>query len=233
MKRTLSFSIVLLIFSMIICLTSCCSYFNRNEEETTEESKETIGETAGEEEFKVFTRYASDGKAVLYSFNIPESWQFAKEELDSSYSRQESFFNSEKTKLVFISITSIDDLKKLGITKLSGEDSFSIAIDKVKEYYISSGLLGKLEQKGEGSFIGENKRIQAYLSRFEGPTDLSNLGTEFGKLSEKGGKTIYISFLSYDDRLIGYYFMIDALSDIEDDENIIANFVNTLKISKF
>jgi ribosomal protein S1 len=233
MKRALFFFFIFLIFAMSICLTSCCSYFGGNEKETTTKSTETTGETASEDDFKVFTRYAEDGRAVLHSFMIPTSWQVAKEESDSSYSGQESFFNGEKTKIVFISFTTIDDLEKLGISKLKGEDSFAIAIDKVKEYYINSGLLGKLDQKGKSGFIGENKRIKAYLSRFEGPTDLSNMGTELGKLSEKGNKTIYISFLSYDDRLIGYYFMIDALSDIKDDENIIVNFVNSLKISKF
>jgi hypothetical protein len=217
-----------------ICVIPGCGKPIENKKETTGDSRETkSGETAGEEDFKVFTRYAADNKAVLHSFKIPTSWQAAKEESDSSYSGQESFFNSEKTKIAFISFTTIDDLEKLGISKLKGEDSFANAIDKVKEYYISSGLLGKLEQKGKSGFIGENSRIKAYLSRVEGPTDLGNLGTELGKLSEKGNKTIYIIFLSYDDRFIGYYVMIDALSDIKDDENIIVNFVNSLKISKF
>ena len=91
---------------------------------------------------------------------------------------------------------------------------------------------GKLEQNGKSVFIGENSKVKACLSMFNGPTDLSNLGIELAKLSEKGSKTINIVFLTYKDSFCGYYVMIDALSDIKDDENIITNFVNSLEISK-
>ena len=232
MKRTLSYFTLFLIFIVCITFTSGCNKRIENEKETTGESKETTGETASEDNFRVFTRYTQDNKTVLHSFKIPTSWRAAKEESDSSYSGQELFYNSERTKIVFISLTTIDNLKKLGIADFKKEKNFSSAIEKVKKYYENSGMFGKLEQNGKSGFIGENSKVKAYLSRFNGPTDLGNLGIEPGKLSEKGNKTINIIFLTYEDSFCGYYVMIDALSDIKDDENIITNFVNSLEISK-
>jgi hypothetical protein len=233
MKRILSYFTLFLIFTVCISFIPGCGKQLNNEKETTQEGKETTtGETASEYDLRVFTRYTQDNKTILHSFKIPTSWLTTNEESDSAYSGQESFYNSEKTKIVFISFTKVDNLKKLGLTELKKEDDFSSAIEKVKKYYENSGMFGKLELNGKNGFIGEKGKVKAYLSRFNGPTDLGNLGIELGKLSEKDNKTINIIFLAYENSFIGYYIMIDALSDINDDENIITNFINSLEISK-
>jgi hypothetical protein len=195
-------------------------------------SSSAEGVIAPETEFKVFTRYDKDKKTIFHSFKIPTSWQPAKEKEGFAYAGQEIFYNSEKTKVVFLSLTTIANLQKLGIPDLSEEKNFIVATDKVRKYYENSGIFGKLEQNTKNSFVGDNSKVKAYLSRFYGPVDFSTIDVEPGKLKVKGTKTINIVFLTYENNFCGYYVMVDALSDVKDDENIIAAFVNSLEILK-
>ena len=193
-------------------------------------SKNTSETTAKELTFTYenFTRVDSGSNKEIHSFDIPQGWQSIYD--NNSFSGQEAFFNKEKTKYVLLGFENKDILPKLGLENLKTENDFKTAIKKLKELWEKNEFLTQANSKYGSKPIGNSKNIKAYVSEIEAVIDLSKASEDFKNFQDGNKQLIYIMFMNYDDKYIGYYAMIDSKFDQKSDLDIINSFINTLKI---
>ena len=237
MKKILKYiSFFLLICSVFLWLFTSLSCRTEDKEEdelidiNNNNSSNLTSGRVDEDDFTVFERYGPDGKTMYHSFIIPSSWKTTKE--GSAFLGQESFTNNEGEKYCLVSFTDIKNIEKLGIEKFSkAEKVFIKAIDALTGLWEKSGFILSNESKTKGEFILDGEKIQAYLVEKEEYFDVNKLFTNIGQKEEKQKSLLYVIFIVYEEKYIGYYVLIDHSFDKEDNSIIIDKFLKSLNIN--
>jgi len=209
---------------LISCKENNADIQGENESQTT-----APVDTLSESEFITFERFNAEKTIKYYSFLTPSSWVQINE--NYGFDNTESFFNNEKTKYIYVSFTDISNLEKMGIKNAKSGTDFENAINKLIEFWEKSGFVGNIEKKDKSFFIADTDRIKAYLSEYEGFVDFGNASMDLQGFEGKVTGLIYICFIRYENKYIGYYALVDRYSDRDDDLNIVKNFAGSLEIN--
>jgi len=230
MKKPISYYLFLIFLSISIFLSLIsCKESNTTIQDENEIQTTAPVETLSESEFITFGRFNADKTTKYYSFLIPSSWVQINE--NYGFDNTESFFNNEKTKYIYVSFTDISNLQKMDIKNAKSDKDFKNAINKLIKFWEKSGFVGNIEKKDKSFFIADSDKTKAYLSEYEGSVDFGNAAADLQDFEGKVTGLIYVCFIQYENKYIGYYALVDRYSDRDDDLNIVENFADSLEIN--